>query len=150
MRNMRWLKLVLTLAALGLVTATGSAQAADVPVSTVGYCSPAPQPAVADALPSRAAAGGLCSEAGPGHVPTAGGWRVAGPADGGGALSLVAFLPQRSTWGDAGASHPSAGAPVSVATAWLAAIANRGRLTANPAPFGAPEFAWGDAGASRR
>jgi hypothetical protein len=150
MRTVRWLKLVLTLAALGLVTATGSAQAADVPASTIGYCSPAPQPAVADALPSQSAVGGLCSEAGPGYVPTAGSWRVAGPADGGGTLSLVAFVPQRPTWGDAGASRPSAGAPVSVATAWLAAIANRERLPANPAPFGAPELVWGDAGASRR
>jgi hypothetical protein len=113
MRTVRWLKLVVTLATLGLVTATGSAQAADVPASTVGYCSPAPQPAVASPLSSRLAAGELCSAASPVYAPTA-------------------------------------GAPVSVATAWLAAIANRGRFTANPAPFGAPELTWGDAGASRR
>jgi len=96
------------------------------------------------------AAGELCSEASPAYAPSAGGWRVAGPANGGSTLSLVAFVSQAATWGDAGASRPSAGAPVSVAAGWLAAIASRGKFTANPAPFGAPELAWRDAGAGRR
>jgi hypothetical protein len=118
MRNIRWLKLVVTLAALGLITATGSAQAADVPAGStsspvLGYCSPAPQPAAGNALPKRLSAGELCSEASPAHATTA-------------------------------------GAPVSVAAGWLAAIASREKLTANPAPFAAPELAWGDAGAGRR
>jgi len=155
MRNTRWLKLMVTVAVLGLIAATGSAQAANVPTSStsssvLGYCSPAPRPAVGNALPSRLAAGELCSEAGTMYAPTAGGWRVAGPANGGGTLSLVAFVSQAATWGDAGASRPSAGAPVSVAAGWLAAIASRGKFTANPAPFGAPELAWRDAGAGRR
>ena len=155
MRNTRWLKLMVTLATLGLIAATGSAQAANAPTSStsssvLGYCSPAPQPAAGRALPSRLAAGELCSEARPLSASTAAGWRVAGPANGGATLSIVALVAQTATWGDAGASHPSAGAPRSVAAGWLAAIASRERLTANPAPFGGPELAWGDAGAGRR
>ena len=155
MRNIRWLKLVVTLAALGLVTATGSAQAADVPAGStsspaLGYCAPAPRPAAGNTLPNRLAAGEVCSEASPAYVSTSAGWRVAGPAAGQATFSLVAFVAEAATWGDAGASHHSAGAPVSVAAGWLAAIASRGKLTANPAPFGAPELAWGDAGAGRR
>ena len=154
MRNVRWLKLMVTLATLGLITATGSAQAANVPASSssspaLGYCAPAPRPAVGNALPSRLAAGELCSEASPMYAPTAGGWRVASSAGGEGTLSLVAFVAPTATWGDAGAGHPSAGAPVSVAAGWLAAIASRAKFTANPAPFGASVLAWGDAGASR-
>ena len=155
MRNTRWLKLMVTVAALGLIAATGSAQAANVPAGStsspaLGYCSPAPRPAVGNALPSRAAAGELCSEASPAYVPAAGGWRVAGPANGGGTLSLVAFVSPAATWRDAGASRPPASAPVSVAAGWLAAIASREKFTTNPAPFGAPKLAWGDAGAGRR
>jgi hypothetical protein len=155
MRNIRWLKLVVTLAALGLITATASAQAADIPVGSLsspapGYCSPAPQPAADHALPNRLSAGGLCSEASLAYVPTAAGWRVAGPANGGATFSLVAFVAQAATWGDAGAGHHTASAPASVAAGWLAAIASRGQLIANPAPFGAPGLTWGDAGVVRR
>ena len=155
MRNTRWLKLVVTFIALGLITATGNAQAAggltkSTSSQALGYCSPAPQPATGNALPSRLAADELCSEASPASAPMAGGWRVAGPANGRSTPSLVAFVAQAATWRDAGASHPSAGAPVSAAAGWLAAIANRENFTANPALFGGPELAWGDAGAGRR
>ena len=110
MRNTRWLKLMVTVAVLGLIAATGSAQAANVPTSStsssvLGYCSPAPRPAVGNALPSRLAAGELCRSASPMYVPTASGWRVAGPADGEGTLSPVAFVAQVATWGDAGAGR---------------------------------------------
>jgi len=110
MRNIRWLKLVVTFAALGLITATGSAQAANVPASNassqaLGYCSPAPRPAAGNALPRRLAVDELCSQASPVYVPTAGGWRVVGPANGRGTLSLVAFVVQVATWGDAGSGR---------------------------------------------
>ena len=110
MRSTRWFKLMVTVAALGLIAATGSAQAANSPASStssqaLGYCSPAPRPAAGNVLPSRSAAGELCSQASPVHVPTAGGWRVAGPTNGRGTLSLVAFVVQVATWGDAGAGR---------------------------------------------
>ncbi len=110
MRNTRWFKLMVTAAALGLIAVTGSAQAANIPASSVssqalGYCSPAPRPVAGNALPNQLAAGGLCSEANPAYVTTAGGWRVAGPANGRGTLSLVAFVAQTPTWGDVGASR---------------------------------------------
>jgi hypothetical protein len=152
MRDTRWLKSVVALAALGLLTATSSAQAANAPAGSMSspalaYCSPAPQPAANQALPSRSTAAELCSQAGPIYAPTTSGWRVAGPAERGSTLSLVAFVAQAATWGDAGASRPSAGAPISVATDWLSAIASRASFTANPAPVGALELAWRDAGA---
>jgi hypothetical protein len=155
MRDTRWLKSVVALTTLGLITATSSAQAANVPAGSMAspalsYCSPAPRLAASQALPVRSAAVGLCSQAGPVYAPTAGGWRVAGPANGGATLSLVAFVTQAATWGDAGASRPSAGAPTSVAAGWLAAIADQARFTATPAPFDTLELAWGDAGAVRR
>jgi hypothetical protein len=155
MRDIRWLKSVVALTALGLITATSSAQAADVPAGSMsspalGYCSPASQPAADQALPSRSAADELCSPAGPAYAATTAGWRVAGPAKGGATLSLVAFVAQAATWRDAGASRPSAGAPTSVAAGWLAAIDSRARLTADSAPFGSSKLAWGDAGAARR
>jgi hypothetical protein len=155
MRDIRWLKSVVALTALGLIMATSSAQAANVPAgstssSALSYCSPAPQPAASQALPSRSAAGELCSPARPVYATTTGGWRVAGPANAGATLSLVAFVAQAATWEDAGASRPSAGTPSSVAAGWLAAIASQARLTANSAPFGTPKLAWGDAGAARR
>jgi hypothetical protein len=149
MRNIRWLQLVVSLAALGLITATGSAQAADVSTGStsspaIGYCAPASQPAAGNTLSSRSTAAELCSQAGPVYVSTAGGWRVAGPANGGGTLSLVAFVARPATWRDAGAT------PVSAAAGWLAAIAGRGKFTTNPALFSGLELAWGDAGAGRR
>jgi len=108
MRSTRWFKLMVTVAALGLIAATGSAQAANALTKStssqaLGYCSPVPRPAAGNALPSRLAAGKLCSEASPAHAPTASGWRVAGPVDGGSTPSLVAFVAQTATWGDAGA-----------------------------------------------
>jgi hypothetical protein len=127
MRNIRWLQLVVSLAALGLITATGSAQAADVSTGStsspaVGYCAPAPQPAAGNTLSSRSTAAELCSQAGPVYVSTAGGWRVAGPANGGGTLSLVAFVARPATWRDAGAT------PVSAAAGWLGRCRRRPTL----------------------
>jgi hypothetical protein len=155
MRDIRWLKSVVALTALGLIMATSNAQAADVPAgspssSALSYCSPAPQPAASQALPSRSAAGELCSPAGPVYATTTGGWRVAGPATEGATLSLVAFVARAATWGDAGASRPPAGALSSVAAGWLAAIASRASFTTDSAPFGALKLAWRDAGAARR
>ena len=107
MRSTRWFKLMVTVAALGLIAATGSAQAANALTKStsnqaLGYCSPAPQPAAGNALPSRSAAGELCSEASPAHAPTTGGWHIAGPADERSTPSLVAFVAQVATWGDVG------------------------------------------------
>ena len=155
MRNNRWLKLMVTLAVLGLITAAGSAQAANVPASSapnlaIGYCAPAPRQAASNSPAGLSSDGAICSEAEPVHVPTTGSWSAAGPANEGATLSLVAFVAQPVTWGDAGAAHPSAGVPASVATGWLAAIANREGFTAKPAVFTAVGLAWGDAGASRR
>ena len=100
MRSTRWFKLMVTVAALGLIAATGSAQAANALTKStssqaLGYCSPAP----------RSAAGELCSEASPAHAPTTGGWHIAGPADGGSTPSLAAFVAQVATWGDVGAGR---------------------------------------------
>ncbi len=110
MRSTRWFKSIVTVAALGLMTATSSAQAANIPARSTsslapGYCSPVPRPATGNVLSNRPAAGELCSPAGLAYVPAAGGWRIAGPATTGGTLSLVAFVAQPGTWRDAGASQ---------------------------------------------
>ena len=110
MRSTRWFKLMVTVAALGLIAAAGSVQAANALTKStssqaLGYCSPAPQPAAGNALPSRSVAGELCSEANSAHAPTAGGWRVAGPAEERSTPSLVALVARTVMWGDAGASR---------------------------------------------
>ncbi len=110
MRNIRWVRLMVTAAALGLIMATGSAQAADALAKRTssqafGYCSPAPRAAGGNALSSRLAAGELCSAASPAHAPAAAGWRVAGPAEEGSMPSPVAVVAQTATWGDVGASR---------------------------------------------
>ena len=149
MRNKHWLRLLVTFALLGLAIAAGNAQAADGPAKgELGYCSEAPRPAAGPALSGRLSDGELCSAPQAMLGPTAGGWSVAGPANGGGTLSLVVFVGQAVTWRDAGAARPSA-ATGSAADGWMAAIANRERLTANPAIFAAAPFTWGDAGAGR-